>query len=193
MRTIKTEDYKVYTFNELNDKAKAKAIKEVRDSYYEYNDFSEWAIDDCYLLNPCHKEVEKLDKTITENLLINNNRKVYFSLGRGRYIDISNAMEIVSKEVFLLWLGVTQRMVDADLVHFKIGEDTIEFEENHWDKEFTERDLRILERAKEKFENHCEDILRSIEESIDHRYSDEAIEEDAIANEYEFTEDGTRD
>ena len=102
-------------------------------------------------------------------------------------------MEIVSKEVFLLWLGVTQRMVDADLVHFKIGEDTIEFEENHWDKEFTERDLRILERAKEKFENHCEDILRSIEESIDYRYSDEAIEEDAIANEYEFTEDGTRD
>ena len=42
MRTIRT---KVYLFNELSKDAQQKAIEQVRNSYYEYNDFARWAID----------------------------------------------------------------------------------------------------------------------------------------------------
>ena len=192
MRTIKTPDFQVMKFEELTPEAKEKAIDEVRDSYYQHNDFCEWIIDDCYLLNPPYKEVEKIDKTPKDGLLIKNNRKIYFSLDRDRYIDISGAMEVVSDEVFLEWLGITNRMINEDLVYFTIGKDTIEFEENRCDKDFTDRDLKILERAKDKFENLCSDILNSIEKSYDYMFTDEAIEEDIEANELEFTEDGSR-
>ena len=99
-------------------------------------------------------------------------------------------MEIVSNDVFLEWLGVTDRMIKDDSVYFTIGKDTIEFEENDCEQEFKERDLRILKRAKDKFENHCESVLNSIEESIDWNYTDEAIIESIEANDYEFTANG---
>ena len=189
MRTIET---KIFKFEELTSEAQVQAIDKLRDKLYEYNDFAEWAIDDCYLLNPPYKEVEKLDSTLRESLLIKNTRKIYFSLDRDRYIDISNAMEVVSNDVFLEWLGVTKRMIDQELVCFEIGKDTIEFEENHYDKEFTDRDLRILERAKDKFKDHCANILKSLEESYNYKFTDEAIIEDIDANEMEFKEDGDK-
>jgi hypothetical protein len=190
MRTITTPDFQVMTFEELTPEAKEKAIEQVRNSYYEHNDFCEWAIDDCYLLNPPYKEVEKLDSTLKDGILIKNNRVIYFSLDRDRCIDISNAMEVVSDDVFLEWLGVTERMIRDELVCFTIGKDTIEFEENHFDKDFTDRDLRILERAKDKFKDHCADILNSLEKEYDYRFTDEAIIEDIEANGFEFHADG---
>ena len=185
MRVIKTELYK---FKELSEESKQKAIELHRNNLYEYNDFSGWAIDDCFLLEPLHNELEKLG--FKGELLIKNNRKIYFSLGRDRYIDISKAMEIQDNDLFLKWLGVTDRMIKEGNVCFTIGKDTIGFGENDYTKDFTDRDLRILERAEDKFENHCNSILNSIEESIDWNYTDEAITESIECNDYEFTKDG---
>jgi hypothetical protein len=190
MRTIQTPDLNVFTFDELSTESQEVAINKVRDSYYQFNEFNEWAKDDCFLLNPPYKELEKTK--FKHDVLIKNTRIIYFSFERDRFIDISNAMEIVSNDVFLKWLGITDRMIDQELVCFEIGKDTIEFEENHYDKEFTDRDLRILERAKDKFENHCSNILKSLEESYNYRFTDEAIKEDIAANEMEFTEDGDK-
>ena len=188
---MRTETIEIFKFEELSKEAKKNAIELQRNELYKHNDFSEWAIDDCYLLNPPYREVEKLDNTLVDSILIKNTReKFYFSLGRDRFIDISNAMEIVSNDVFLEWLGVTDRMIKDDSVYFTIGKDTIEFEENDCEQEFKERDLRILDRAKEKYENHCEDILNCIEESIDYNFTDEAILESIECNDYEFTSNG---
>ena len=57
---MRTEEITIYEFHELSEKAKQKAIENVRESYYVYNEFSEWVIDDCCLLEPPHKELENL-------------------------------------------------------------------------------------------------------------------------------------
>lgn len=177
MRVI---EVKLYSFDELNDKAKEKAIEKVRESYYKYNDFAEWAVDDCYLLQP--KEL------MNEDLLIKNNRKIYFSLDRGRYIDVSSAMEIVSSVKFLKWLGLDNRLINK--VDYFILKDSIEFH-NQSENKFTKKQEEKLEIAISKFEDHCNKILERIENDIDYRFSDESIIEQIECNGYEFTEDGS--
>ena len=191
MRTIRT---KVYSFEELNKDAQQVAIEEVRNEYYENNDFANWAIDDCSLFEPIQEELEDLFGTEYDFPLIKNNRKVYFSLDRDRYIDISNAMEISSHNQFLLWLGINESdFLDEEgfsILDYKIGKDTIEFDTTDWRIEFTKEQETVLEIAKEKFEEHCEDILKGIERDIDYRFTDEAITEDILANDYEFLSNG---
>lgn len=182
MRIIET---KVYLFNELNEEAKQKAIDTIRNRYYKYNNFVDWVIDDCSLLEPPHKEISRFKGY--DFPLIKNNRKIYFSLDRDRYIDISRAMEIQDNQMFLNWLGIDNRLIDK--ISFEIGKDTIDFFSH---SELTEIQEQKLERAKEKFEDHCEDILNRIENDIDYRFSDEAIIEDIVANDYEFTDNGEK-
>ena len=191
MRTVRT---KVYNFEELSQEAKQVAIEEIRNSHYEYNDFASWAIDDCALLEPIEKELTDLFGTEYKFPLIKNNRKVYFSLDRDRNIDISNAMEIQNNTQFLKWLGIDEsKFLDEDgfsILDYKIGKDTIEFDTTDWNIEFTKEQEEILENAVKKFEEHCEDILRSIEREIDYRFTDEAIIEDIESNDYEFLKKG---
>lgn len=185
---MKTIEIKLYKFSELSEEAKQKAIEDTRNSYYEYNEFSKWAIDDCALLEPIEKELIKLFGKSYDFPLIKNNRKVYFSLDRNRYIDISKAMEIQNSTQFLTWLGLNKRLIDK--VDFTIGEDTIEFS-NQSHLEFTVIEEEKLSNAVSKFEDHCQNILKQIEDSIDFRFTDECIEEDLEANDYDFTEDGS--
>ena len=184
MRTIETT---VYSFDELNDSAKEKAIENIRESYYRYNDFSEYVLDDCYLLEPRREELNIFPEY--KDILIKNNRKIYYSLDRNKYIDISGAMEIQDSRLFLKWLGLDDDLIDK--VDYTILKDEIEFS-NQSDDEFTDDEITILEDAEIKFNLHCQDILNSIEESIDYCFSDESIIEDIYANELEFTEDGNR-
>jgi len=189
MKTIKINLYK---YNELTNEAKEKAIENIRESYYEYNDFANWAKDDCYLLNPPYNELKELAKNnflLKDDILIKKNRNIYFSLDRNRYIDISEAMGVQDSSFFLQWLGI----MDFDLIDkidYFIGKDTIEIL-NQSDEDFTDVEEKIISEAITKFENHCEEILTNISKSIDYRFTDEAIIEDIIANEYDFLKDGT--
>jgi hypothetical protein len=122
--------------------------------------------------------------------LIKNNREIAFSLNRNRHIDISNAMEVTNNYQFLLWLGIPEKMIEN--VYFSIGEDTISIEENSRDYEFNDDEIKIIDAAIEKFENHCEDILNRIEECIEYRYSDESIIHDIHSLDYEFNEYGLK-
>jgi hypothetical protein len=186
MRTIKTT---VYSFDELNDSAKEKAIENIREDYYRDNDFAEWVIDDCCLLEP--EELKNED-----SILIENNRKVYFDLGRNKHIDISQAMEIKDDERFLEWLGIKKDdFLDENrysIIEYRINSDSIEFDTTDWNVEFTKEQEDILNDAKIKFKNHCNYILDRIEMGIEYRYSDEGITEDIYSNDWEFTEDGSK-
>jgi hypothetical protein len=184
MRIIET---KVFTFDELNEDAKQKAIENMRNSYYEHNDFCSWAIDDCALLEPIEKELIELFGSNYDFPLIKNNRKVYFSLDRDRHIDISKAMEIQNSTQFLQWLGLDEELIEK--VDYTIFEDEIEFL-NQSDDEFTDEELEKLKQAEEKFHNHCLDILNRLEQNYEYRFTDEAIIEDIECNAYEFTEEG---
>lgn len=186
MRTIRT---KVYKFKELSEEAKQVAIEEIRNSYYEYNDFAQWAIDDCGLLEPPHKELVDLFGKDYNFPLIKNNRKIYFSLDRNRYIDISNTMEIQNSTQFFKWLGLNNRLIDK--VDYTIGKDTIEFS-NQSHLEFTEIEESKLKVAEEKFKQHCEEILKYIETDIDYRFTDEAIIDDINSDTDEFLKNGKK-
>ena len=186
---MRTKRIKLYSFEELTNEAKQNAISKERNNRYEYNDFAEWALDDCSLLEPNGKELTKLFGKDYKFPLLENNRKIYFSLDRGRYIDISNALEIQNSRQFLKWLGLNDRLIEK--VDYSIGTDTIEIS-NQSHLEFTEIEQGKIDKAIEKFEDHCNDILNRIENSIDYRFTDECIKEDLIANEYEFLKDGTQ-
>lgn len=184
MKTIET---KVYSFDELNTEAKQTVIEGMREKSYQNNDFASWAIDDCALLEPPHKELEKLFKDKYNFPLIQNNRNVYFDTDRNRHIDISKAMEIQNSTQFLKWLGLNDRLIDK--VDYDIQADTIIFDNNSH-LFFTTIEEAKIEAAIEKFEDHCENILKAIENDIEYRFTDEAIIEDINGNDYEFTEDG---
>lgn len=184
MRTVTT---KVFTFDELTEESKNKAIENTRQSYYEYNDFAQWVIDDCALLEPKHQELEDLFGSDYDFPLLKNNRTVYYSLDRDRHIDISNAMEVQNDIQFLRWLGLTEELIN--ITDYVIGEDSIEFDVD-MENECTEEQQNILGQAQNKFENHCEDILNRIETDYNYRFTDEAIIEDINADDYEFLENG---
>lgn len=184
MRTI---ELKLYSFDELTEQAKQKAIKQIRNSYYEDNNFAEWAIDDCALLEPPQEEMYKLFKDNYNFPLIKNNRQVYFSLDRDKHIDISKAMEIQNSTQFLTWLGLDKDLIDK--VDYTIEADTIEFADQSLE-DFSDKENLVLTKAVFKFDNHCKEILKRIEQDIDYRYTNEAIIEDIEGNDYEFLETG---
>jgi len=105
-------------------------------------------------------------------------------------------MKITNDTYFLKWLGIEGELLEkVDYTIFTPSginrSTTISFEEGY-SCEFTDEELDVLKTAYEKFDNHVQDCLNRIEEDIDYRFSDEAIIEDIIANEYEFLKDGTR-
>lgn len=189
---MKIIEIKLYKFNELSKEAQQKAIKNRRELNENNNDFLlEWIIDDCYLLEPPHKEVEKLYKKLKleyKNPLIKNSRKVYFDLYR-KTIDISEGMKIQDNYIFLKWLGLNDRLIEK--VSFRILDDTIEIEQDFYhEKELTQTEENKINKAVEKFEDHCTNILSNIEKSYEYYFTDEYIKDDLINNEYDFTEDG---
>lgn len=186
---MKVINIKLFNFSELDEKAKETAIEQYRYKLYEYNNFANWVIDDCSLLEPSETELINIFGEKYRFPLIENNRKIYFSLDRDRYIDVSNAMIVNNEYQFLIWLGIPEQMHDK--VYFTIGKDTIEFEENDFNYNFNNTENNILEDAVCKFEEHCESILNRIESGIDYRFTDEAIIEDILCNEVEFFEDGS--
>lgn len=193
---MKTIEVKLYNFNELSENSKEYAIEQQRESFYNYNDFSYWAIDDCYLLEPNHSELCQIIPNYNEfkKPMIDNNRKIYFDLERYRHINASQAIVINYEKEFLLWLEIPESMHEK--IYYKIKStndrypDTIiQFEENDCDYEFTDEENEILEKAADKFSDHMETVLNRIESSIEYYFSDEYISEDLEIN-YQFTEDG---
>lgn len=186
MRVIET---KIYKFEELTEEAKESAIDNIREMYYQCNDFAEWAIDDDFLLNPPFKELGDLGIDENYPILIGNNRRICFSLDRDRHIDISNALVIEDEKYFFLWLGIPEAL-QKEIYDYDILSDSISFDFHDLDS-LTNEQNNIFDNAVEKFEDHCHDILKSIEDEIDYRFSDEAIKEEIQGNSYEFTEGGT--
>lgn len=189
---MKTITINLYKYEELSKEAKQKAIEDKREEMYKYGYYYRWVIDDCSLLEPPHKELEKLYKKhnlVYENLLIENTRKIYYSLDRDRHIDISEGMKIKNNFMFLYWLGLNKRIIDK--IYFEISKDTIIIEEDIYkDVKLTKLESKKVDKAIEKFEGHCQEILNRIEEGIEYLYSDEFIIQELINLDDDFTENG---
>lgn len=192
---MRTETIEIYQFDELSEEAKKKAIEQVRQSYYEYNNFAEWAIDQCYLFQP----EEMMDK---EEIIKNTRENLYFSTGRNWYIKCDEAMEVANEKAFLNWLGIPEGIHDE--IEYQIyttyGRSTyttIEIIPDDGDAD-TQEKLESkygisFQEMEEKFQNEI--VLKALErikKDIDSRFEDESIIQDIQANEWEFHKDGTR-
>ena len=192
MRTVET---KVFSFNELSEDAKENAVEQVRNYYCNYNEFGEWAKDDCWLLNPPHKDVKKYN--LKDNILLSNSRKnIYFSIDRNWFLDCQEAIAVEDENAFLDWLGLPKELASKTEYEiftppFRNADTRIEFTHNE-NEYFTYSEEDYLGQAVHKFETHINNCLKGIEDSINYRFTDEAIMEDIEANEYEFEEDGTQ-
>ena len=191
MKTIIT---KVYKFDELSEQAKQTAIEEVRNEYYQDNDFASWAIDDCVLFEPKEKElVELLGEDYNFPLIENTRESIYFDTERNRFLDCEKAMVVTNKRQFLLWLGIDTNIEGLDEIEFNIftpnyrnADTVIDFD--NYSSDFDE----VIYNAKKKFKDLIEDVLKRIEADIDYRFTDEAITEDILANDYEFLSNGKK-
>lgn len=191
---MRTEVLEIYSFEELSNEAKQVAIQEVRETYYEDNDFAHWAVDDCALFEPKHEELEELFGKDYDFPLIENTREsIYFNTDRNSFLDCAKAMQVTNDKQFLLWLGIDINEEEFKDISFNIftpnyrnSDTTIEFED--FDSSFGD----VVDMAVEKFNNHIQDVLKRIEADIDYRFTDEAIIEDIEANEWEFYKNGKK-
>ena len=189
MRTIRT---KVYKFDELSEQAKQVAIEEMRNEYYQDNDFANWAVDDCALFEPKEKElIELFGKGYNFPLIENTRESIYFGTDRNRFLDCEKAMKITNKRQFLLWLGIDTSIEGLNEIEFNIftpnyrnADTVIDFD--NYTGDFDE----VIYNAENKFKDLIEDVLKRIEADIDYRFTDEAIIEDIEANDYEFLSNG---
>jgi len=198
----------IYTFDELSDQAKAKAIEAVREDLKEdgHDQFAfRWAIDDCALFEPAHAEMTELlgedyyEQNLTHDgkygqFVFKNNRK---GIDWEEWWDsalIAKALEITNDKMFKLWFGIPERLhkyVDyviedrntltvLGLSHELLSDDPLALALES-----------IFDAAAKKFEAHMQTINERIVQGMEDYYSDEEIEEKIEEGSWEFNQNGT--
>lgn len=197
---MKTIEIQLFKFDELDSDAKQYAVRQVMDRMLRYDEIGNWAIDDCYLFEPPHKDLYELfgDEWMKsmDKPILGNNRKVYFDTDRNRHLDADEAIIVNDEEKFLLWLGISKDLQQKITWEIKNGwvrcpDTKIIFEAYGYEYEFTKEEEIILENAEDKFSDHMHEVLNRIENSIEYYLSEEYAEEEIQTNDYDFTEDGT--
>jgi hypothetical protein len=205
MRTVT-----LYKFDELLPEAKPNAIEEVRDDLMQSqgHEALQWAIDDCSLFEPPHREMADLlgedyyDRNLTPDGKYG--QFVFKNKRRGILVDldssdlcIADPLEITNESMFLKWLGIPEAMQDKVSWFIQDGtfgtELVIEYAD--WvleDEELSvDPDDPVFQAARDKFESHLSSILHRIQTGYDEYFSDENIAEILSESNFEFSEDGT--
>lgn len=189
---MRTEKIKVYKFNELNERAKEKAIEDHRshDGYLDYEWFRYLHKDFIRELNTIGVDCEGFEwdlygskkiKADRNGIKVTNKQKLLKSAGLTKWLIIN---ELREEPIEIYSIGLSEK-----------GEAEIELEEYFEDgedpdreKEIKEIEEKITEFMKEKFEK----FWGILEKEYSWLMSDEAISEHLEMNDYEFTESGEK-
>lgn len=191
MRT-KTITKEVYTYDELPEDAKERVLEK----HWDINVDSGWWYDYDGKTGFSVKEIAKyhLDMEYADDLL--TYKTLYFDIDRGWYIQFVDA-EFKHEETARKFLGVPKNLwnrVDwfINSIPGREVSTRLEFDEynQYTGKDFTAKQIEILERAVERFSNKVEEALRGLQRQYEYETSREGIEDTIRANEYEFTLDG---
>ena len=204
--------YEYLQFNELSDEAKKNAIDHVRDEKYGGkfggDDEQYWAIEDDALFEPSEKEMEELfgDDYYHANgdrFMIINTRKNISYVSKddpNYYIHCQDALAVTNDNFFYRWLGIPIRHSKDLYYTFQDGgrnsNTTIDFEIDGDEHEIFGPDGvpewfdEMLEKAKEKFDRHMDNVLTRITEDINSQYEDESIIDTIESHEILFDEEG---
>jgi hypothetical protein len=203
MRTIS-----IYTFDELSDESKSKAIESVREQMKEngHDQFAfRYAIDDCALFEPAHQEMEEIlgrdyfERNRTSDgkygqFVFKNKRKVIYWDEARQMAAIAEALEITNVPMFLTWLGIPERL--HGYVYYEMedrGTQTRLYLSHDLlsDNPMCEAFAQIFDTATKKFDAHISEISHRIAQGMEVYYNDDEIEEKIGDSDYEFNEDGT--
>jgi hypothetical protein len=198
---MKTVEVKLYKFDELSEKAQAKAIEKNRDINV-HDDWHEFIIDDFII-----EEIPSKGFDAT---------KIYYSgfwsQGDGAMFEYDGIHDELFNE-FVDGLGLspmrtewikTQVYVSASgkqrgrYCHEKSCSHSIYWEVNNGDLHYSTNFHQWLMSFADdfeafvidKYEDICRDLYKSLEESYDYLTDDRQVAETLYANDYDFTEDG---
>ena len=192
---MKTKTIELYKFRELPENIKAKVIENNRHInveggyWFDYDGKTDFD----------SKELKRMrlspsDSDAVELLTWNN---LYFDIYRGWYIQFDGA-QFRNDEVARKFLGVPKELWSQIYWSFENksyggsshSTTKLVYEPQAWDKEFTAKQLEIIERAVERFSDKMEEALKGLQSSYEYAVSDEAVIETIEANEYTFRADG---
>lgn len=198
----------IYTFDELSDEAKAQAIESVREQLKEngHDQFAfSWAIDDCSLFEPAHKEMEEIlgedyyERNRTSDgkygqFVFKNNRKGIDWDEDWQLASIAKALEITNVPMFLTWLGIPERLHGYVYYEMEDSGTRTRLYLSHDllpDNPMRETFVQLFDIATKRFDAHISEISHRIAQGMEDYYNDEEIEEKIGDGDYEFNEDGT--
>lgn len=200
-----TSDF--FTYDQLSNEAKKKAIENIREEMWEgkhgADDIPGWVVDDDYLFEPTHQEMEEVfgynyDKYLNGLPMIANTRKEISFISkddRNYYLHCSKALDVTKEGMFFGWLGIPTYFWDYINHYFEDRGTytTIEFEvldDEGLDADDQKRLDQYLSKAQENFRDHMDEILTKITKDIESQYEDEAIIEMIEREEILFDDKG---
>ena len=185
-----TKEYKTWKFEELTEEQQEKALERYRyfnveDSFwYDYDGKTGFTAEELKRMrvNPYDKNTDELIKW----------KHLYFDLDRSWYIQFTDA-RFVDDEIARKFLRVPRELWNNVYWSFvSTRENTTRLEYEHQDsyKDFTPKQIEILDRAVELFSNKMDEALKGLRDNYEYALSDEAVRESLIANDYDFTAEG---
>ena len=192
METIQ-RTYKVYSFKELKEAARQKAIE----CFSEINVDHDWWEND-YLLDSVLSKKTKQDLKLLmfengkkDNMMFNWDR-LSFDLDRGHYLQFQD-LKVLHPKLFYKMLKVPKRCWDEIEIRFTNDRDC--YTQLEWyssdGNDLSERFDKLTERADGIFRGLMESAWNYLRDSFDNLTSEKEIVETIKANEYQFLKDGT--
>lgn len=197
MRTLN-----IYSFSELAENAKKKAIMDVREELKENTSYElvfDWAIDDCELFQPSHRSMcETFGDQYMDDLngdFLMKNLRTGISLKNGD-LNVTQAIQITNQEMFKTWIGfpkIFHKNVECSIIGMDKDPSTLYVETFLAVGDPREGAIRtLIEIAEKNFENHMVWVEGKIINGIYEYFSDDNITETILSSDrYEFLENGT--
>jgi len=184
---IKVTEEKVYKYNELSEEQKEKVLNNLCDIGVDYD----WWECDC-MTGFTSKEMKecRLPDLLTY-------KDMYFSIDRAWYIQFTDC-SFADSEVARKYLKVPKKLWNNTYFSFENrhysgssnGTTKLIYEPQDNYAKFTPKQLEILERAADRFNDKMEECLKNLRDDYEYRTSRKGIEKMIEMNDYEFTEEG---
>ena len=197
---------KIWKFEDAPEDLKEKILEENRAINVEFDDF--WADFDGLIYD---KETK-----IADHEVFSHYGKKYYDLDRGQYLQFPD-LEIKDEKKFAKMLGIPKSIADRidfnfinegerntelrvkDLGTYEDITDETEYEDYKKyagiqsfdvEKKLTKTEFEKIKNAIEKWSDLMHQAWVTLKENYEYQYTDEAVKDTIIANDYDFDEDG---